>query len=295
MEDVKNRILEKLSTLKSFDKRFALFGAEGHQYQLEPPITEEEVVQIEQENNIHLPADYRFFITNISNRGAGPDYGFYGLTINNRRHLKGSFNHEEILQKGVLKEWNEDREIVLQAYGELLKQHYTDISIVDTHDLFTKIKELNIDLGVGYNSWPEYTIQHLKSEHEVDLYDLTGYVGVVDIGCGHQYILIIKGQYEGHVVFYGNHDEHYSTGLTFIEFYEDWLDKSITTFSRIKDGMLHHSIKDVILRESDEFNNSWGDKMVLSIADIEPFDYHIYTNKNMAKFQDLIDQWKQQV
>jgi hypothetical protein len=66
-----------LSRLSREDAGRALFGANGHQYQLHSPIDASVVSEFEQQNGVSLPDDYRFFITEIGDGGAGPAYGVF--------------------------------------------------------------------------------------------------------------------------------------------------------------------------------------------------------------------------
>ena len=65
------------------DKNCAVFGAKKHKYQLNPVVTLEEVKRFEQKYQIKLPSEYVFFITQVGNGGAGPDYGIYGIDTKN--------------------------------------------------------------------------------------------------------------------------------------------------------------------------------------------------------------------
>jgi SMI1/KNR4 family protein SUKH-1 len=56
-----------------------VFGAEGHRFKLNPPLSEVDVAQFENTHHIRLPEDYRRFITEIGNGGAGPYYGVFPL------------------------------------------------------------------------------------------------------------------------------------------------------------------------------------------------------------------------
>ncbi len=79
MEAQLNRIREKLSQLKSLDTSLQVFGAEIHQYQLYKKKTEQELIDFEQLHQVKLPTDYREFLKNIGNGGAGPNYGLEPL------------------------------------------------------------------------------------------------------------------------------------------------------------------------------------------------------------------------
>ena len=67
----------------NMDKNCAVFGAKKHKYQLNPVVTLEEVKRFEQKYQIKLPSEYVFFITQVGNGGAGPDYGIYGIDTKN--------------------------------------------------------------------------------------------------------------------------------------------------------------------------------------------------------------------
>jgi SMI1 / KNR4 family (SUKH-1) len=59
--------------------RIKVFGAEQHRFTLQPPLPESDAAAFEQRHDIRLPVDYRHFITQIGNGGAGPDYGLFPL------------------------------------------------------------------------------------------------------------------------------------------------------------------------------------------------------------------------
>ena len=57
----------------------AVFGAKSHLYRLNDPLTEETVKAFEHEHGITLPEDYRLYLTDFADGGAGPAYGVYPL------------------------------------------------------------------------------------------------------------------------------------------------------------------------------------------------------------------------
>lgn len=62
------------------DYQFRVFGAKrgslwGHGYEFNKTISEHAVDTFQRQNQIELPADYREFITQIGDGGAGPHYG----------------------------------------------------------------------------------------------------------------------------------------------------------------------------------------------------------------------------
>ncbi len=72
-------IIAKLSRLKQLDPRFEVFGAAAHEYTLNPPLSEIEIASVESKYRCRLPEEYRAFLLNIGNGGAGPFYGLFPL------------------------------------------------------------------------------------------------------------------------------------------------------------------------------------------------------------------------
>lgn len=61
-------------------RRPDIFGAIDHGFVLNPPRSEADVGAFETKYGIRLPADYRHFITQIGDGGAGPFYGVFPLS-----------------------------------------------------------------------------------------------------------------------------------------------------------------------------------------------------------------------
>jgi len=73
------QILEKLDTLRRLDAERNIFGASSHDYQLNPCLGETDINSVEDQYTIHLPDDYRNFLLEVGNGGAGPYYGVFRL------------------------------------------------------------------------------------------------------------------------------------------------------------------------------------------------------------------------
>jgi len=71
------RILGKLAEVRR--RELACFGSETHGFRLNPPLSEAEVATFEEEQGIRLPEDYRQFLTQAGNGGAGPYFGLLPL------------------------------------------------------------------------------------------------------------------------------------------------------------------------------------------------------------------------
>lgn len=81
-------IKDKLQTLKAKDPELLVFGAGdnpwyniiGHHYLLHPMLTEAEIIQSETMIGLSLPEEYRAFLLQVGNGGAGPAWGMNQLT-----------------------------------------------------------------------------------------------------------------------------------------------------------------------------------------------------------------------
>lgn len=68
-----------LEQLRTCGKSLDVFGAENHGFVLNRPLGEPVVKRFETKHGIKLPADYRRFIIELGNGGAGPYYGIFKL------------------------------------------------------------------------------------------------------------------------------------------------------------------------------------------------------------------------
>jgi len=68
--------LERLRTAKRQPK---VFGADSHGFNLNPPLSESAVKKFEAKHRIRLPDDFRGFLIDLGNGGAGPFYGVFKL------------------------------------------------------------------------------------------------------------------------------------------------------------------------------------------------------------------------
>lgn len=73
----KATIVRMLADLKRRDRKHRVFGSAAHDYKLNPPVPTSVIEEFEARNGITLPDDYRTFLTEIGNGGAGPYYGLF--------------------------------------------------------------------------------------------------------------------------------------------------------------------------------------------------------------------------
>jgi hypothetical protein len=72
-------IWERLADLDRLDSGRKVFASDKHQYRLNPPMTPDRVEQVEGLIGCRLPEQYRRFVTEFAEGGAGPDYGIFPL------------------------------------------------------------------------------------------------------------------------------------------------------------------------------------------------------------------------
>ena len=86
MKEQLHRIQQKLAQAKEADKNLEVFGADTHQYHLNPPVSEAEVLAFEKKYGVQLPECYRAFMLTVGDAKAkksdfiaGPYYGLYAF------------------------------------------------------------------------------------------------------------------------------------------------------------------------------------------------------------------------
>lgn len=73
------RIGVKLDELRRLDRSRKIFASDHHRYRLNPPLAPKRVEKIEERLGVLLPDQYRRFVTEFADGGAGPDYGVLPL------------------------------------------------------------------------------------------------------------------------------------------------------------------------------------------------------------------------
>jgi hypothetical protein len=71
----KTAVVRLLADLRRRDRRRRVFGSAAHDYRLNPPLSTCIIDEFEARHGVALPEDYRHFVTEIGNGGAGPYYG----------------------------------------------------------------------------------------------------------------------------------------------------------------------------------------------------------------------------
>jgi hypothetical protein len=104
-------IRRRLILRRVLDPFLGGFGAASHRYRLNPPLEPAELAAFEARHRVELPADYRRFLLESGNGGAGPDYGL--------RALDDDLVMSDLAQPfGLTHAWNEGG-----AEGEMPEAH----------------------------------------------------------------------------------------------------------------------------------------------------------------------------
>ncbi len=199
-------INDKLKKLISLDKNLEVFEAGSHQYKLKTKLKETGLAAFEKEHKILLPQEYRLFLTQIANGGAGPYYGLHDLN------------------KGM-----EDARLYSTSENEKLEE------------------PLGIDFPFSNQDAQQYihAFAVAKEDGDEDLVQdlalpdpLTGVLFLSEYGCGWSFCLVVKGEQSGTVWFHGETMKPcFVDGKQwgFFDWYENWLDESIASFSEEED------------------------------------------------------------
>lgn len=205
-------LLDDLARLRAADRAFALFGAETHSYQLHRVVPEEEVAKFEKDFEVALPDDYRQFLTEVGNGGAGPYYGVFALG--------------EMDDGWTYKFWKEQVDV-----GDLSKPFphtgpWNDLSRKPDCDREGSEEDERL--------WEEF------EQRYYDLANFNGAIPICHLGCARRQWLVITGPETGNVwcddlADYGGLyplSENGATRITFYQWYRNWLDDALAKFAK---------------------------------------------------------------
>lgn len=205
-------IRAKLDALKAADQRCRIFGAQDHRYVLGDPLSDEEMGGICAANGLKLPEDYAAFLRCIGNGGAGPDYGVHSLqqSLSLRGRAAGDveFPHREAWQPLFGGHTWES----LSRSGQL--DDYMNRPVAEAEQ-------------EQYRQWED---DYFSDRHT------QGTLQVSHVGCGHETLLVLNGWAAGQIWT----DSRCAsagivpTALSFLDWYEGWLDDSLTKARELK-------------------------------------------------------------
>jgi hypothetical protein len=195
-------VLRKIEQLRSMDAALKLFGAGTHRYRFNPPLEPEAVAAFEASQALRLPEDYREFILNVGNGGAGPCYGIYPLLP------EGSIHH-----------------------GWSNKDHARiDLSVPFPHAGDWDAAWLDeIDWDAGERPDDSLMEEYLDTRH------MAGSLCLCHRGCGDFWLLVVKGDERGNIWMDGRgnlsgifpESGAHGERLSFSQWYLNWLDECL--------------------------------------------------------------------
>lgn len=77
---IQERIQSIMDKMESLSQKNPKFRCGIFPPQWNPPVSEEKIHQLEIQNGIHFPEEYRAFMTTVADGGTQPFYGLYGIT-----------------------------------------------------------------------------------------------------------------------------------------------------------------------------------------------------------------------
>ena len=204
MKEQLQRIQQKLAQAKAADKDLEVFGAKGHKYHLNPPVSEAEVLAFEEKYGVQLPECYRAFMLTVGDAKAkksdfiaGPYYGLY-------------------------------------AFG-------TSVDSLLYEKIETYLKApCNLSPDMTQEEWETLSDPLLSSEEEEEEDDdkyfaerakvFGGLLPLGSQGCTYEHALVLNGKYAGRVV---NVDldlaqPKFAFETNFLDWYERYLDEVIS-------------------------------------------------------------------
>jgi hypothetical protein len=220
MELTQESVERRLQELAKQDKSLKVFGAGMHEYQLNPPLELQVVESFERQHRISLPDDYKRFITEIDNGGAGPFYGLFPFGEDESGPWKpGELVGDVGKPFPHSKAWNADESLWSQRpviTGETPEAEEDRL----------------------YEEWDRVLEQECWSPHLVN-----GTIPIADRGCALREWLVIHGGQRGFVWTDYRADEvglfplKNSRGqqMTFSDWYSFWLDNLRMPMPKVRD------------------------------------------------------------
>jgi hypothetical protein len=194
------------------EARPSAFGSEGDAFQLNPALSDSEVSAFERDHKIVLPSDYRQFVTEVGNGGAGPFYGVFPLGF-----MDDNFDQCP---------WQENDGFVGTLSEPFrFQEEWNDLSGYPEADLMNRVE-------TEYNRQIEqFEGKYWSSEL------MNGALPICHEGCALRIWLVVTGKQAGRLwedrrsEYKGLRPVRLADGsaATFSEWYSEWLDRRFVT------------------------------------------------------------------
>ncbi|HET9364506.1 MAG TPA: SMI1/KNR4 family protein [Candidatus Angelobacter sp.] len=208
-------VIHALQRLKR--SKVKVFGSDAHHFMLNPKLSLQKISEFENLHQAHLPDDYRRFISELGNGGAGPGYGFFTL------------GYMDAAVGGGLQAWREN-----------------DGLVGDLSEPFPFIMPWNDLSGMPQSNRDEAQSEHY--EQALEKFDqrywssalVNGAIPICHLGCALRIWLVLSGTEAGNL-WYDYRADHRgllpvtlknSSRATFTSWYYEWLEESLLLLNR---------------------------------------------------------------
>ena len=196
------RIQARLLELQQLDPNCKLFGSNNHRYTLGPPLTDSALADIEKVLGVVLPSEYRDFLMEIGNGGAGPFYGLFQL---DGKDMENPTNLDQVTDQ------------ITKPF------HWTDATNPKEWQSPSPEDGLLIESGDAGDRYLEWWI-------------IPGALYICNYGCALRFFLVVSGPQAGEVWMDRQADEkgiipecgEDGSRLHFLQWYEKWLEDGIS-------------------------------------------------------------------
>ncbi|MBS2027387.1 MAG: SMI1/KNR4 family protein [Deltaproteobacteria bacterium] len=191
-------IRQKLEQLGKLDPQKQRFGASKHQHQLNAVAKESALADFEKRHGVKLPTDYRQYLLEVADGGAGPFYGLYSLEEGTEQAKGFAGKLDDPLSRPFPLD---------NAATRAFLEHWR--TCIENGD----------DDEIVYPEVPE---------------PCPGLVFLCDYGCGWSYALVVNGEQAGTVWFVGEYlSPIHRDGkqLSFLEWIDGWLDDDLAALN----------------------------------------------------------------
>ncbi|MFB6956987.1 SMI1/KNR4 family protein [Streptomyces sp. NPDC056309] len=197
-----------------------VFGALGHKWVLEEPLTRGGLAELEAQIGVQLPEEYRAFLLHVGTGGAGPAYGLFPV-----RRVQGRWRWEgdgaDLADLTRLAEPFPDQGPDPKLLDDLLAQRPEEEDFDDIEDFDDAIE-----------AWDERWDAVMVAPERT-----AGAIVICHLGCALREWLIISGSHRGTIWSDGRADDvdlvplldDDGTPVTFARWYSDWLEKAEQT------------------------------------------------------------------
>ncbi len=216
-----NQIVAKLAWMRAVDVNRNEFGASTHGYELHPPISIDVLDAVEREKGYEFPPMMREFWTVAGAGGAGPDDGVLGpREVRDFRPTEAFTPLDELQRRGLIRMGLWDSPSTAEFEGE----HERETGSDRFESLVAFVRERGVDIPMP--KMPIVPNDYFEGSQE----DITGLIGVIEIGCGHMVAVATQEPCIDRMFSVGSEGGVWASEQTFAQLYLSWLDGLIANY-----------------------------------------------------------------